>query len=149
MWDVIITDGHFGTWSMLPALPLIPAATVPGKLQSHIWSFDKIILSVLLFTGHCPASLLTETLNYFDDITVLLRMMSSSHLLTQRSKKKIRNAVRSVLAGMCNCQQMITILRNCDDTESKILKPKLSNLQGAQGDRYKAKAAAQSKLATG
>lgn len=63
--DVIITDEHFGTLSMLPALPPIRAATVPGQLQSHIWSLAKIILSVLLFTGHCRASLLTETLFYF------------------------------------------------------------------------------------
>lgn len=58
-----------------------PAATVPGKLQSHIWSYDKIILSVLLFTGHW---------NF-----ILLLMTSQScwgwcHHLTseQRSKKK-------------------------------------------------------------
>lgn len=56
---VIVTDEHCGTWPVLPVLPLIPAAAVPGKSQSHILSFDKIILSVSLFTCHSPPSLMT------------------------------------------------------------------------------------------
>lgn len=43
---------------------------------------------------------------------------------------------------------MITILRNCDDAESKIPKLKLSNYEDSGGQIQRANATAQSKLAT-
>lgn len=41
--------------------------------------------------------------------------------------------------SLCNCQQIITILKNCDDTETKIPKLNLSNCKDLRGTDTKQK----------